>query len=282
MKQLKLNNKFIPESIMKQLTLKVSISLVLILTFAPIQSQTKVDNKKTVKVLSFNILGGRTTKGDFNLDALAKVIIETNPDFVALQEVDYKVNRSKKYDLVTELGWRTKMAPVFARAMYYDGGEYGEGVLSKYSFLSTRNVALPHIQGDEPRAALEIVVELASKDTIAFVGTHFAHEGNAGREIQAKKINEVFSKNKYPTILAGDLNAVPGSGPINTLEEIWQTTYDKENPEPTIPSDNPSIKLDYIMFYPKNRWKVIEKKVIADTYVSDHCVYLVTLELLDK
>ena len=267
---------------MKQMKLKMSIALLLVLTLAPIQSQTKVVNKKIVKVLSFNILGGRTTKGDFNLDALAKVINDTDPDFVAMQEVDYKVNRSRKYDLATELGYRTKMAPVFARAMYYDGGEYGEGVLSKYSFLSTRNVALPYIDGEEPRAALEIVVELASKDTIAFVGTHFAHEGNPGREIQAKKINKVFSKNKYPTILAGDLNAIPGSGPINTLEEIWQTTYDKANPEPTIPSDNPRIKLDYVMFYPKNRWKVLDKKVIADTYASDHCVYLVTLELLDE
>ena len=262
--------------------LKMSIALLLILTLAPIQAQTKVKNKKTVKVLSFNILGGRTTKGDFNLDALAKVIKDTDPDFVAMQEVDYKVNRSKKYDLATELGWRTKMAPIFARAMYYDGGEYGEGVLSKYSFLSTRNVALPYIKGEEPRAALEIVVELASKDTIAFVGTHFAHEGNPGREIQAKKTNEVFSKNKYPTILAGDLNATPGSGPINTLEEIWQTTYDRDNPELTFPSDNPRVKLDYVMFYPKNRWKILDKKVITDTYASDHCAYLVTLELLDE
>ena len=267
---------------MKPLTLKIAILLVLILPFTPMQSQSNVENKKIVKVLSFNILGGRTTKGDFNLDALAKVINETKPDFVAMQEVDYKVNRSKKYDLATELGWRTKMAPVFGRAMYYDGGEYGEGVLSNYSFLSTRNVALPYIEGEEPRAALEIVIELPSKDTIAFVGTHFAHEANAGRELQAKKINEVFTKNKYPTILAGDLNATPGSVPINTLEELWQSTYDKENPEPTIPSDDPNIKLDYVMFYPKNRWKVLDKEVICDTYASDHCVYLVTLELLDE
>lgn len=259
----------------------LALGLLLIIS-APCEAQTKVENKKIVKVLSFNILGGRTTKGDFNLEAIAGVIKEINPDFVAMQEVDYKVNRSRKYDLATELGWRTKMAPIFARAMYYDGGEYGEGALSKYSFLSTRNVPLPYIEGEEPRAAIEIVVELPSKDTIAFVGTHFAHEGNAGRELQAKKINEVFSKNKYPTILAGDLNARPGSNPINTLETIWQSTYDKVNPEPTIPSDNPRAKIDYVMFYPKNRWRIVAKKVIANTYVSDHCMYLVTLELLDE
>ncbi len=262
--------------------IKVLFSLVSILIFTPVLSQEKTNNKKIVKVLSFNILGGRTTKGDFNLEVLAKLINDADPDFVAMQEVDYKVNRSKKYDLATELGWRTKMAPIFARAMYYDGGEYGEGVLSKYSFLSTRNVPLPYKEGQEPRAALEVVVELPSKDTIAFVGTHFAHETNEGREVQAEKINQVFSKNKYPTILAGDLNAVPGSVPISTLEKIWQATYNKENPEATHPSDNPRVKIDYVMFRPKNRWRVLEKKIIADSYASDHCAYLVTLELIQE
>ena len=267
---------------MGKMKFKIGLLVLAGMTFLSVQSQSKAESKKTVKVLSFNILGGRTTKGDFNLDVLAKLIKDADPDFVAMQEVDYKVNRSKKYDLVTELGWRTKMAPIFARAMYYDGGEYGEGVLSKYSFLSTRNVALPYMKGQEPRAALEVVAELPSNDTIAFVGTHFAHETNEGREMQAKKINQVFSSNKYPTILVGDLNAVPGSGPINTLEEVWQATYDRENPEATFPSDNPTVKIDYVMFYPKNRWKVVGKKVISDTYASDHCAYLVTLELLDE
>jgi len=267
---------------MKQLKQRISIVLLLLCIIVPSWSQNKVNKSKTVKVLSFNILGGRTTKGDFNLDVLAKLIMEADPDFVAMQEVDYKVNRSRKYDLATELGYRTKMAPIFARAMYYDGGEYGEGVLSKYSFLTTRNVALPFIEGQEPRAAIEIVVELLSGDTIAFVGTHLAHEGNSGREMQANKINEVFSNNKYPTILAGDLNAKPGSEPITTLEKIWAGTYDKKNPEPTIPSDNPREKIDYVMYYPKNRWRLIDRKVICDTYASDHCAYLVTLELLDE
>ena len=267
---------------MNQKKLKLPIVLLLIFTFAPLWSQTKVDSSKIVKVLSFNILHGKTMKGDFNLDVLANLIKDTDPDFVALQEVDYKSNRSKKYDLATELGWRTKLAPLFARAMYHDGGEYGEGILSRYTFLKTRNVALPYITGQEPRAALEIVVTLPSEDTIAFVGTHLSHEGSEGREIQAKKINEVFSLNKYPTILAGDLNAIPGSETINIFEEMWTASYDKENPEPTAPSDNPRVKIDYVMFYPENRWKILDRKVIRDTIATDHCVYLVTLELLDE
>jgi endonuclease/exonuclease/phosphatase family metal-dependent hydrolase len=240
---------------------KKTILIILTMMFAAYTawSQIPVDGSKIIKVLSFNILHGATTKGDFDLDLIAKVIADANPDFVALQEVDYKTKRSKKYDLVTELGWRTKMAPLFARAMYYDNGEYGEGVLSKYTFIQTKNIALPFTPGNEPRAALEIITVIPSGDTIAFVGTHLDHlDDEKDRVAQVKKINEAFSSSKYPTILAGDLNAIPGSTPINILEEMW-TPY-----------------------YPKNRWKILKTEVIQDSVASDHCSYLVTIELLDN
>ena len=249
-----------------------------------LQAQNQVvDSSRVIRVLSFNILHGATTKGDFNLDVIAKVIQDSNPDFVALQEVDFKTNRAKKYDLVTELGWRTKMAPLYGRAMYYDGGEYGEGVLSKHTFLQTRNVALPFIPGDEPRAALEATTILPSKDTISFIGTHLDHlKTDSNRVMQAEKINGVFKNNAYPTILAGDLNAEPNSRPMHILEELWQASYKQDTLRYTYPSDEPRKKIDYVMFYPQNRWRVLETSIIQDSIASDHCAYLVVLELLEK
>ncbi len=108
-----------------------------------LSAQQETQNKRTVKILTFNIYHGATMKGDFNLDVLANVIKETDPDLVAMQEVDFKTNRAKGYDLPTELGWRTKLAPLFGRAMPYSGGEYGEAILSRWSFISSRNFALP-------------------------------------------------------------------------------------------------------------------------------------------
>jgi endonuclease/exonuclease/phosphatase family metal-dependent hydrolase len=248
------------------------------------QSQELVeDSPTTIKVLSFNILHGATTKGDFNLEVIAKVILDADPDFVALQEVDYKTNRAKKYDLATELGWRTKMSPIFGRAMYYDDGEYGEAILSKHSFMSTKNVPLPHLSGFEPRTAMEITTILPSKDTISFIGTHLDHvSDDTNRQMQAKRINQVFASNPYPTILAGDLNAEPGSTVMNILEENWTASYRKDIIRYTYPSDDPTKKIDYILFQPAGKWKVIETKVIQDTIASDHCAYLVTLELLKE
>lgn len=253
----------------------------LIFASLSLTAMAQADSSRIVKVLSFNILHGATTQGDFNLDNIAKVILQTRPDLVALQEVDFQTNRAKKYDLATELGWRTHMAPLFARAMPYDDGEYGEGVLSKWTFISTRNVPLPHSPGNEPRAAAEIITVLPSGDTIAFVGTHLDHTSNeTDRIAQAERINEVFSQNKYPTILAGDLNATPESKTIAILRELWAVSDKSNNPDYTFPSSNPQKKIDYVMYYPQSRWKVLDTQVIVDTIASDHCSYLVTLELL--
>ena len=266
-----------------QMRVKILITIVILFLGQYGWSQPVTEKSVIVKVLSFNILHGATTKHDFNLDIIAQVIIDSDPDFVALQEVDFKTNRAKKYDLVTELGYRAKMIPLFGRAMPYDGGEYGEGVLSRYSFLMTRNVALPYTDGNEPRAALEITTILPSGDTISFVGTHLDHlKDDTDRIKQVLEINRVFSLNKYPTILTGDLNDIPGSTAINILEKYWTASYDKENPQPTFPSEDPAKKIDYVMFYPQDMWKVVSTEVIQDSIASDHCAYLVSLELLNK
>ena len=246
-------------------------------------SQDVADNNTYVKVLTFNILHGATTRGDFDLDVIAKVIKETDPDLVALQEVDFKTNRAHKYDLATELGWRTGLAPIFGKAMPYDGGAYGEGILSRYSFVETKVVALPCSPGHEPRAALQVITVLPSGDTISFIGTHLDHTKNEyDRIMQAKKINESFSDIAYPSIISGDLNAVPGSTTMNILEEMWTPTYDKDQPAKTFPSHDPKHKIDYIMFYPEKSWKVIEATPVCDEIASDHCAYFVKLQLISK
>ncbi|HDR52263.1 MAG TPA: hypothetical protein ENN90_11690, partial [Mariniphaga anaerophila] len=232
-----------------------------------------------VRILTFNILHGATTQGDFDLDKIAAVIQQTNPDLVALQEVDFKTNRAKNYDLATELGWRTKMAPLFGKAMNYDGGGYGEGVLTKMPIIASRNVPLPHSPGNEARAALEVMVELESGDTICFIGTHLEHQrGSSDRIDQVNEINWVFLPNNYPTILAGDLNDTPESEAISILKKYWKDSAEN-NSAFTYPSDNPRIRIDYILFRPENQWKILDYQVICDSTASDHCAVLAVLEL---
>lgn len=242
-------------------------------------AQTKDSNEITVRILTFNILHGATTNNDFDLDQLASVINDVKPDLVALQEVDFKTNRARKYDLITELGWRTKMAPLFGKAMNFDGGAYGVGILSKNPIITSNTMLLPSSPSKEPRTSLEVLVALESGDTIRFVATHLDHKNDSPDRInQVKTINKKFVLNDYPTILAGDLNDTPESEALSILKTYWTDSFG-DDPEPTYSSDNPRKKIDYIMFRPAEKWEVIENKVICDKVASDHCVVLSVLQL---
>jgi len=223
---------------------------------------------------------GRTLNvKDFDLDRIAAVISSVDPDLVALQEVDFRTNRALNMDLVSELGQRTALVPLFGRAMPYDGGEYGEGILSRYSFVASRCHPLPAQEGKEPRAALEVQVVLPGGDTISFIGTHLDHtRDETDRIAQASKLKDLFSERKMPAILSGDLNARPESSTMSILFEDW-TEADPDH-EPTIPSLAPKSKIDYILYRPMNRWRVLESRIICDTIASDHCAQLSVLELL--
>jgi endonuclease/exonuclease/phosphatase family metal-dependent hydrolase len=233
-----------------------------------------------VAVLTYNIYHGEDANGGSNLDAVAGIINSLKPDLVALQEVDNKTRRAKGLDLTAELSRRTGMQGVFGKAMDYDGGGYGEAVLSRYPILEMKNNPLPHTAKAEPRAALEIHIELPGGVKMAFVGTHLDHQRNqSNRMMQTKRIMELYENYDLPVVLTGDLNATPGSDPINLLSRQWSDTA-KDNPQPTFPSTKPSRRIDYIMYKPKNRWKVVEVRVIKEKVASDHCPVLAVLELL--
>ena len=254
-------------------------ALLFLMTFTP--ALLFGQENARVHVLSYNILHGATMKGDFDLDLIAEAIKKTDADLVALQEVDFKTKRAKNMDLATELGYRLKMAPVFGEAMPYDGGSYGEGVLTKMVILAMTNHPLPYTEGHEPRAALEVLVRLSSGDTISFIGTHLDHTRDpANRVAQVKALIEITKRLKYPAILAGDLNATPESEAIQLLTRYWKPSDPKQMP--TFPSKGPKVKIDYIMTYPPQRWQVVETKVLDEKVASDHCPYFAVLELVGK
>jgi endonuclease/exonuclease/phosphatase family metal-dependent hydrolase len=232
----------------------------------------------TIKVLTFNILHGATMNDDGNLDVIAQVIHNLDPDLVALQEVDVRTGRVQGRDLATELGHRTKLHPLFARAMAFDGGEYGVGILSRFSFRSSRALALPFTGDNEPRAAVEAIVELPSGQSLSFVATHLDNASADDRAAQARMINQVFGQSDVPRLLAGDFNATPESETIAIVKEFWTPTDGLDAP-PTFPSNKPEIKIDYVFFAPQDRWVVKETRVIENTVASDHFALLATLEL---
>ena len=262
------------------LSRKLRVLLICLMSAFQLIAQSESEPGLQIKFMTFNILHGATMNHDFDLEKIAKVIIDEQPDLVALQEVDYKTGRVKKMDLATELAYRTGMSSYFARAMKYDGGEYGEAILSKWSFIQTRNIPLPYSEGNEPRAIAEVTVVTDSGDTITFAGTHLDHLNNDyDRWQQVKHINKEYANSQYPSILAGDLNDIPLSRSIQKLQELWSFSCNESDLKATYPSKLPTKKIDYILHQEKDQWKVVSTKVICDTIASDHCALVVELSI---
>jgi endonuclease/exonuclease/phosphatase family metal-dependent hydrolase len=232
-----------------------------------------------LRVLTYNIHHGEGTDKSLDLPRIAKIITDSKADLVALQEVDSKTKRTNGVDQTAEFARLTGMQGVFGKAMDYQGGGYGEAILSRFPIVESQTHALPFTQGREPRAALEIIVHPPSLPAITFVGTHLDHlKDDTDRLAQTQELNRLLvPKNAPVTILAGDLNARPESRPMQTILEHWNDTA-ANNPEPTIPSDQPRARIDWILTLKDQNWRVISSQVLDEKVASDHRPVLVELE----
>lgn len=258
---------------------RACLSIILFLLVA-CSARALITQPVRLRVLTYNIHHGEGIDGVFDLERIARVILDTAPDIVAVQEVDSVTTRSGGVDQAAELGRLTGMHAVFGKAMDYAGGGYGEAVLSRFPFAGTGNHILSASPGHEPRAALTVYIRLGAEGpSIAFTGTHLDHTRDpTDRITQAGEINMIFSEERdTPMILAGDLNAVPGSEPMDLLLGMW-TDAASSNPQPTIPVEQPRRRIDYILYRPAGSWRVIEATVIDERVASDHRPLLAVLE----
>lgn len=102
---------------------------------------------------------------------------------------------------------------------------------------------------------------------------------SAARLAEAKAINKLFGRDdKMPTILAGDLNAVPDAEPIRELLKHWSNATD-EPASPTAPSKKPTSRIDYIFYRPASMFRVSHAEVIEESMASDHRPVLAVFEM---
>ena len=231
-----------------------------------------------VKILTYNIHHAENMKQELDIHGIANVILATNPDLVALQEVDSVTTRTRQSDQLKELASITGMYTYFVKSMEFGGGGYGTGVLSRFPISSSITLPLPGKKGNEPRAAGIVTIQLPGDSSLQFVTTHLdAGRRPADRIAQAHALAEYFSKTSTPVIIAGDFNAVPSSKEVATLKEVFTDATSQMGP--TFPSDSPRVKLDYIMVTPKHRWTITGARIIEETIASDHRPVLCELEL---
>ncbi|MDF1858835.1 MAG: endonuclease/exonuclease/phosphatase family protein [Verrucomicrobiales bacterium] len=262
--------------------MKILFSLCLFL-LGSLAGFSQENSRDTLRILCYNIHYGQGNDGVYELERLAEVIRESKPDIVALQEVDVVVERSGKVHQARKLGELTGMAVRYGPTQHYQGGLYGNAVLTNLPILDVLIHPLPYTEATPekttyPRAAIAVTVKGPEGNPVRFISTHFQHNVEEDRIEQAKAINQLFAGDEIPSILAGDMNAVPGSEPINLLEKKW-IHAGKEPFAPTAPSKDPRSRIDYIFYRPASSFEVISEKVIDEPMASDHCPVFSELKL---
>ena len=241
---------------------------------------TEDDQNLRLRILSYNIHHAEGVDGKLDIPRIAQVILSVEPDLVALQEVDKNTIRTGKVNQDIELSRLTKMNCVFGSNITFQGGQYGNAILSKFPIIKNKNFLLPNVDSGEQRGLLQSRIQISNKENVLFFSTHLDHRrSDTERLASAKAINQIIGlDNKSPAILAGDFNDVPDSPTLNELGKVWLRTNKKILR--TIPASKPSRQIDYIFVQPKERWKIIESQVLDEDIASDHRAIFSIIELI--
>ncbi len=257
------------------------------LAFSVGMSATNVE-AKPLRALCYNIHYGQGMDGVYDVERLAAVINRSKPDLVALQEVDVGVKRSGRVHEAQRLAELTGMAVRYGPTQHYEGGLFGNAVLTKLPILDVVIQPLPYTESTPdrttyPRGAIAVTVRAPNDKPLRFISTHFQHNVAEDRIAEAKAINALFAgeDDSIPTILAGDMNATPDAEPIQILLEQWSNVTD-DPASPSAPSPKPRSRIDYIFYRSASQFRVIDAKVIAEVMASDHRPVQADFELISQ
>ena len=195
--------------------------------------------------MTYNIRHGVGLDGVLDLERTARVIKAANPDIVILNEVDNGTARSFGVHQADSLGVLLDLYPVFGRSIDYDGGQYGNALLSRYPILDFQIFDLSTDSLLEGRSVFLSRVDLKG-DTVAILGTHLGLSPEERLEQVQGIIKLLPEMDRF--ILAGDFNFEPTSGAHEVITKSVRDGLAERTGQPvlTFPADQPNRRIDYI------------------------------------
>lgn len=260
------------------------ISLTVILLSGCSSGRQQDKTNSTFRVMTYNIHHGEGIDSTLDLKRIAALIQETGADIVALQEVDRGVERTNKMDIMTELSDLTGMAYAFGKNIDYQGGDYGNGFLSRFPILEEKNHHYAMIRSGEQRGLLCLVIEVKGRE-IVLMNTHIDYRQDDAERLM--NVDEILSMARTfspkPVILCGDFNDTPESRTIAKLGgafvDSWTLAGTGEGF--TYPTEAPKKRIDYAFSsreIDSAPLRVVSARVIRSE-ASDHLPVLVEFEL---
>lgn len=223
---------------------------------------------KTFRVMTYNIHHGVGPDGKLDLERIAALIKSQKADIVALQEVDRGTLRTARRDLPAELAKLTGMNVCFEKNIDYQGGEYGNAVLTRFPILEKKNTLYKMSPHREQRGLLYVVLELHGRKLL-FLNTHLDYLKD-DRPMNLKQMKETLDAHpNLPVIFCGDFNDTPGSRTHKRLSEFLTDTWQKvgNGNGHTFSSVNPAKRIDYIWI---SKEFLAIKAWVPQSHASDH------------
>ena len=223
-----------------------------------------------LRIVAYNV-GAFSKYMDDSTQDVAKMMQELGADAIALCELDSCNRRHGTFQIKDFAGilsddgskeWDYR----FGRAMKWNGGSYGIGVVVRADIGDSYVIELPKGEGHEPRAC--VVAETAD---YVMASVHLDHKDEDVRTVQAKILtDELMSRyglSDKPVFLCGDFNAAPDSRTLRQLSEDWTLLSEIA---PTYPAGNPRICIDYVMALNNSAsYEVLKTEVCTESESAD-------------
>lgn len=235
---------------------------------------------EVLRVMSYNIHHGEGLDKKVDLERIAKLILDQKADLVGLQEVDRGCERTQKRDLPAELAKLTGMHVHFEKNIPYQGGEYGNAVLTRFPIKRAKNTHYKMLREGEQRGVLQLVLDVNGREVL-FLNTHIDYRpDDAERVLNVGELKGIVAAaGQTPVIMVGDFNATPESRTITNVKafmtDSWTVVGQGEGF--TIPVRKPTKRIDYIWITPAS----IEPRTmeVLHTEASDHLPVIAELRL---
>lgn len=202
----------------------------------------------TLVLIDWNLHYGVAADTAVDLEQIAQVIEAEGADVVALQEVARGWVLGGGVDMATWLGHRLGMHVEFAPAA---DRQFGNVLLSREPLTDVAVIELPYGDGPQERSALTALVAGPDGTPVRVTSVHLQHrERNTPTRLDQLAALDAALPDDAPSVLAGDLNAGPGSPELESLAAAgWISALDTAgDPDAlTHPSDDPEVRIDWIL-----------------------------------
>ena len=240
------------------------------------------------RIMTYNVHRCVGVDRRLDVDRIAALIAEQEPDVVCLQELDVGRARTNGVDQAHEIARQLEMSFHFNAAMKVEEELYGDAILTHRPERLVRKGGLPTVTGVpglEPRGALWSAIDFDGVQ-VNVINTHLGLVPREQRLQAAALVGREWLGHpdcQDPVIVVGDFNATSVTRPYQRLAMRLRDAQRAANLDRTVktfPSAFPVLRIDHVFVSPSIRVTGVSAPYSPlARMASDHLPLIVDFEI---